>query len=203
MSSTRVRLASLIAAGVLSLTGCADGPDDEDTTPAPTTATPSTSKPAATTEAPADAAETTTARPELSAEEQDEADIEETLLAYVDALNEAYAGKDIEGIYPWSRDAAREQWVTQLMSYEAQGLTFEGGRELAVLEVDVDDDQATVLGCVDYSDTAVFDDDGNEITPEREEGDLILNDFVLEREGSTEYGWVVVQDSSRSEACES
>ena len=40
VSSTRVRLGSLIAAGVLSLSGCAGAPDDKSTTPTPTTAAP-------------------------------------------------------------------------------------------------------------------------------------------------------------------
>ena len=101
MSSTRVRLGSLIAAGVLSLSGCAEGPDDEDTTPASTTAATSTSEPATTTEAPADDVETTTAEPELTEAEQDEADIQETLQGYSAALDQAITGQEsIEAIYP-------------------------------------------------------------------------------------------------------
>jgi hypothetical protein len=202
MSSTRVRLASLVAAGVLSLSGCADGPDDESTTPAPTTAAPSTSEPAATTEAPADDAETTTAEPELSAEEQDQADIEETLVAYSNALDRARIGEDsIEGIYPFSRDTAREQWVTQLMAYEAQGITLTGLSELQVLEISVDGDTAEAKACVDVSQVDAVDANGDSVIAE-ERRDRTLKAFVLERDDSAEVGWYVVEDSNRNEPCD-
>lgn len=202
MSSTRVRLVSLVAAAMLSLTGCADSPDDESTTQVPTTAAPSTSEPAATTEAPADDAETTTAPPELSAEEQDQADIEETLVAYSNALDRARIREDsIEGIYPFSRDTAREQWVTQLMAYEAQGITLTGLSELQLLEISVDGDTAEAEACVDVSPVDAVDANGDSVIAE-ERLDRTLKDFVLERDDSAEVGWYVVEDSNRNEPCD-
>ena len=73
------------------LTGCSDGAPEEPTAPAPSTEAP-TGEPAPTTEAPATDAATTTAEPEPSAEEQDEADIEETLQLYTRALDDAFNG---------------------------------------------------------------------------------------------------------------
>ena len=202
MSSTRVRLASLVAAGMLSLTGCADGPDDESTTPAPTTAAPSTSEPAARTEAPTDDDETTTADPELSAEEQDQADIEETLRAYSAALDQAITGQEsIEGIYPYSRDTAREQWVTQVMAYEAQGITSSGTTELEVLEISVDGDTAEAQACMDVSALEAVDANGDSFISE-DRLDEVLNHFVLERDDSAEVGWYVVEDKNRNEPCD-
>ena len=202
MSSTRVSLASLIAAGMLSLTGCADDPDDGNTTPAPTTAAPSTSEPAATTEAPADDAETTTAQPELSAEEQDQADIEETLVLYTRALDDAFNGDEsVEAIYPFSRDAAREKWVTQVMASEAKGTTSTGLTELEVVEVSLSDDAAVVTACVDVSDVEVMDKSGNSIVPETRL-DRTLKDFALERDDSAQVGWYVVEDTNLNKPCD-
>ena len=71
---------TLVLAAVLVLNGCSDElPEETNPVPAATTETPSPSESDPTTEAPVDDAETTSAPPELSAEEQDEADIEETL----------------------------------------------------------------------------------------------------------------------------
>lgn len=202
MSSTRVRLASLVAAGVLSLSGCADGLDDERTTPAPTTVAPSPPEPGPTSEEPADDVQTTTAPPELSAEEQDQADIVETLLAYGHALDRARIGEDsIEGIYPFSRDTAREQWVTQLMAYEAQGITLTGMSELQVLEISVDGGTAEAKACVDVSQVDAVDANGDSVISE-ERLDRTLKDFVLERDDSAEVGWYVVEDTNRNEPCD-
>lgn len=202
MSSTRVRLGSLIAAGVLSVSGCAEGPDDEDTTPASTTAATSTSEPATTTEAPADDVETTTAEPELTEAEQDEADIQETLQAYSAALDQAITGQEsIEAIYPYSRDTAREQWVTQVMAYEAQGITSSGTTDLEVLEISVDGDTADAQACVDLSDLEAVDANGDSFVAEGRP-DEVLNHFVLERDDSAKVGWYVVEDVNRNEPCD-
>lgn len=202
MSSTQVKLASLVAAGMLSLSGCSDAPDDKSTTPTPTTAAPSSSEPAATTETPADDAETTTAETELSADEQDEADIEETLQAYSAALDQAITGQEsIEAIYPYSRDTAREQWVTQVMAYEAQGITSSGESELEVLEISVDGDTAEAQACMDLSDLEAVDTNGDSVIAEGRP-DEVLNHFVLERDDSAEVGWYVVEDVNRNEPCD-
>lgn len=202
MSNTLVRLVSLAAAGMLTLTGCADGPGDGTTTPAPSTAAPTTAEPVATTEAPVDDAETASAPPELSAEEQDQADVEETLLAYSVALDRARIGEDsIEGIYPFSRDTAREQWVTQLMAYEAQGITLTGMSELQVLEISVDGGTAEATACVDVSQVGAVDANGDSVISE-ERLDRTLKDFLLERDDSAEVGWYVVEDTNRNEPCD-
>ena len=76
MSSTRLGLVGLIAAATLTLAGCTNDPVDE--SPAP---------------------------PKLSAEEQDQADIEETLTLYIRALDDAFNGDaSVEAIYLFSRD---------------------------------------------------------------------------------------------------
>ncbi|WP_299520131.1 hypothetical protein [uncultured Serinicoccus sp.] len=202
MSNTLVRLASLVAAGMLTLTGCSDAPGDGSTTPAPTPAAPTTSEPDPTTGAPADDVQTTTAPPELLAEEQDQADVEETLLAYSDALDRARIGEDsIEGIYPFSRDTAREQWVTQLMAYEAQGITLTGMSKLQVLEISVDGGTAEATACVDVSQVNAVDAKGDSVISE-ERLDRTLKDFLLERDDSAEVGWYVVEDTNRNEPCD-
>lgn len=181
------------------LTGCDGGPSGETTTPGTSTAPTATAEPApATTEA----APTTSAPPTLSAAEQDQADVEATVLAYMAALNGVFQGADIEEIYPWSRGVAREQWVTQTLAYREQGLVLAGETPVEVREVEVNGDHADVLACVDYSGTTVTDADGQDITPERASGGELLADFVLEREDSAEHGWVVVDDVSRSEPCD-
>lgn len=206
MASNRVRLVSLVAAGTLTLTGCADGPGDDSTTPgpttpAPTTPAPTTAEPVATTEAPADDDETTTAPPELSAEEQDQADVEETLLAFDDALVQALTGQEsIEGIYPYSRDTARDQWVTQVMAYDVQGATFSGFTEIEVLEISIEGDTAEAVACRDVSDLEAVDSDGESIITDGRL-DQSLQDFLLERDSSAEFGWYVVSDVSRNEPC--
>lgn len=202
MSSTRVSLVGLVAAGAFALVGCTTDPASESPAPAPTTAAPSTSEPAARTEAPADDAETTTAAPELSAEEQDQADIEETLLAYSAALAQAITGQEsIEAIYPYSRDTAREQWVTQVMAYEAQGITSSGTTELEVLEISVDGDTAEAQACMDVSALEAVDANGDSFISE-DRLDEVLNHFVLERDDSAEVGWYVVEDKNRNEPCD-
>lgn len=202
MTGTRTLPIGLALGSALLLGGCAEESGDETSTPVPTTDAPSTSDPVPSTEAPADDAETTTAPPELSAEEQDEADVEETLRAYNAALGRAVIGEEsIEGIYPFSRDAAREQWLTQVMAYDAQGITFSGLSELEVLEISVDGGTAEALACADVSDVEAVDADGDSyITEDRL--DRTLNDFVLERHESAEFGWYIVEDTNRNEPCE-
>lgn len=202
MSSTRVRLASLVAAGMLTLTGCSDGPGDSSTTPAPSTAAPTTAEPVATTEAPVDDAETASAPPELSAEEQDEADIEETLQLYTVALSDAFNGDaSIEGIYPFSRDAAREKWVTEVMAAKAQELNFSGTMDVEALEVTVGGETAEAVACLDVSAVQAVDADGNSVITE-DRLDRTLQDYVLERDDSAQLGWYVVEDTNRNEPCD-
>ncbi|OLT43947.1 hypothetical protein BJF86_13390 [Serinicoccus sp. CNJ-927] len=195
-TSRAARFVVVAGATVLLLAAC-DGDEGElsgsPTSPAPVTssAPPSTSETAATSETPT-----------LSPAQQDRSDVEATVLAYAEALSQAYAGGDIEGIYPWSRDVARDQWTTQIMAEREQGLTISGLTDVEVREVAVDGDQADVLACVDYSEITVSDAEGQDITPDRETGDLILNDYVLERYDDGEHGWIVVDDTSRSEPCD-
>jgi hypothetical protein len=163
---------------------------------------PSISEPAATTEVPADNAETTTASPELSVEEQEQADIEETLQLYTRALDDAFNGDaSVEGIYPFARGTAREQWVTEVMASEAQGITSSGLTDLEVLEVSVEGDTAEALACADVSDVEAVDEGGESIIAE-DRLDRTLQDFVLERDDSAELGWYVVEDTSRNEPCD-
>ena len=68
LTSTRAIAVGLAVVGTLALTGCTTDPGGETATP--TSEPRATTGPAPTTEAPADNTETTTAPPELSAEEQ-------------------------------------------------------------------------------------------------------------------------------------
>lgn len=202
ISRTSTAAVALVAA--LALTGCNGTTDEPDPTlgTAPTTATPEPDTATATTEPPDDDTETTTAPPELSAEEQDQADIEETLHLYVSALDDARTGEaSIEEIYPYSRDTAREKWVTQVMAYEAQGITIEGNVDLEVVDISVEDDFAEVIACADVSGTDALDENGESIVP-ADRLDRTLNDFTLERDGSAELGWYVTDDVNRNEPCD-
>ena len=183
--------------------GCAHEPVDETSTPTPATEAPSsTTEPVPTTEAPTDEAETTTSEPELSAEEQDQVDIAETLLAFDDALVQALTGQEsIEGIYPYSRDTARDQWVTQVMAYDVQGATFSGVTQIDVLDVSIEGDTAEAVACRDVSDLEAVDSDGQSIITD-ERLDQSLQDFLLERDATAEFGWYVVSDVSRNEPCD-
>ena len=146
--------------------------------------------------------QSSTAPPEFSAEEQDQADIEETLLAYSNALDQARIGEDsIEGIYPFSRDTAREQWVTQLMAYQAQGITLTGMSELQVLKISVDEGTAEATACVDVSQVDAVDANGDSVISD-ERLDRTLKDFLLERDDAAEVGWYVVEDTNRNEPCD-
>jgi hypothetical protein len=189
----------LIVAGAVVLAGCGDdSTNGGEATSSPTQAPePSTSTAAPSTED----EETTTSEPTLSPGEQDKADIEETLHRFTKALNRAYTGEaSIEGIYPYSRDNARDQWITEVMAAEAQGMTLTGEAQLEVLEVSVNGDTAEALACFDASDVEVVDKEGNSITEGRL--DRTLTDYVLERDDSAELGWYVVEDSNRNEPCE-
>lgn len=162
--------------------------------------TPTTSSPSPSASPTSDEAETTTEAPALSADERDKADVEATVLHYTEALSAAYEGEDIERIYPWSRDTAREQWVTQLMAEREQGLVIEGRTSIGVRKVDLNKDQADVLACVDYSQVTVTDKSGQDVTPDRE-SQRWLNLYVLKREESAEYGWIVVGDVDQDKPC--
>lgn len=200
MTYIRTLPTGLALTGLLLAAGCSNA--DENTTPTPTSVTPTTSEPSATTEAPADDEQGTPAPPQLSAEKLDEADIEETLQAYSTALDRAIIGEEsIEGIYPFSRDTAREKWVTQVMAYEAQGITFSGLSELEVLEVSIDGETAEAVACVDVSDVDGVDANGDSFITE-DRLDQTLKDFVLERDESAEAGWYIVEDTNRNEPCD-
>ena len=198
---TRTRRLSAAAAAALLLAGCTitGGTEDPTTTEAaPTTEVATTTVPPATTEAAA-----TSEPPVLSPAEQDQADIEATVVAYLAALDAAYGGAEVEGIYPWSRDTARDKWTTQVMAYREQGLTIEGERQIVDgLDIEVNEDQADVIACLDYSDIVVTDGEGEDATPARDEGQELLSDLVLERAESAEHGWVVVNDTHRNEPCD-
>ena len=201
-TTTRTRLACLGLAAGLALSGCGGGPEE---VPTPTTSsTPSTTAAPTTQEsATDDVVQATTAEPQLSAEEQDQADVEETLKLYTRALDDAFNGEgSIEAIYPFSRDAAREKWVTQVMSDQAQGITSTGLTELEMVEVSVEEDTAEVTACADVSAVDVFDKDGDSILP-ADRLDRTVKEFVLERDASAEVGWYVVQDTNRNEPCDS
>src|SRR5690606_23088318 len=107
----------------------------------------------------------------------------------------------VEGIYPFARDTAREQWVTEVMAAQAQGVTSTGLTELEVLEVTVDGDTAEAVACADVSAVEAVDEDGDSVIDE-DRVDRTLQDFVLERDDSAEVGWYVVEDTSRNEPCD-
>lgn len=196
--------AAMTVMGALSLAGCQGDPEDGTATPAPTASeVAAMTEPAVTTDTlPADDAETTTAAPELSAEEQDQADVEEAVQAYSAALDQAMIGEgSIEVIYPFSRDAAREKWVTQVMAYEAQGIVFSGRSELEMLTVSVDGGVAEATACVDVSDVEAVDKNGDSFITE-DRLDQTFKEFVLERDDSAEFGWYIVEDTNRNEPCD-
>ncbi|WP_425943482.1 hypothetical protein [Ornithinimicrobium sp. W1665] len=188
---------------VMVLNACSDEPLEETTSaPVPTTETPSPSESDPTTEAPGDDAETTSAPPELSVEEQDEANIEETLQLYTVALSDAFNGDEsIEGIYPFSRDAAREKWVTEVMAAQAQELSFSGTMDVEALEVTAGGKTAEAVACLDVSAVQAVDEDGNSVITE-DRLDRTLQDYVLERDDSAQLGWYVVEDTNRNEPCD-
>lgn len=202
MTKRRMCVATtLTAVGVLSLAGCQSDPGDDTAAPAPTTQAAPT-HPASRTEAPStDDATGTTSPPTLSAEEQDQADIEETLLMYTRALNEALIGEaSVEEIYPLSRDTAREQWITEVMAAQAQGVSFSGSMQVDVLEVSVDGGTATATACLDVSAVEAVDRDGGSVLAENRL-DRTVQDYVLERDGSAQLGWYIVDDTNRNEPC--
>ena len=200
LTSTRAIAVGLAVVGTLALTGCTTDPGGEAATP--TSEPRATMGPAPTTEAPADNTETTTAPPELSAEEQDRADIAETLQLYTRSVNEAFNGDaSVEAFYPFARDTAREQWVTEVMAAEAQGITSTGVTDLEVLEVSVNGDSAEVVACADVSAVEAVDENGDSIIAQ-DRLERTLKDYGLERDDSAELGWYVVDDTNRNEPCE-
>lgn len=197
LTSTRAIAVGLAVVGTLALTGCTTDPGGETATP--TSEPRATTGPAPTTEAPADK---TTAPPELSAEEQDRADIAETLQLYTRVLDEAFNGDaSVEALYPFARDTAREQWVTEVMAAEAQGITSTGVTDLEVLEVSVNGDSAEAVACADVSAVEAVDENGDSIIAE-DRLERTIQDYVLERDDSAELGWYVVDDTNRNEPCE-
>lgn len=200
LTSTRAIAVGLAVVGTLALAGCATDPGGETATP--TSEPRATTGPAPTTEALADNTDTKTAPPELSAEEQDRADIAETLQLYTRALDEAFNGDaSVEAFYPFARDTAREQWVTEVMAAEAQGITSTGVTDLEVLEVSVNGDSAEAVACADVSAVEGVDENGDSIIAE-DRLERTIQDYVLERDDSAELGWYVVDDTNRNEPCE-
>ncbi len=174
------RAAVVVAVGAMVLAGCSEGEELE--APARTTVAPPTEDAPATTEPSTEAAVTSSSAPTLSAREQDEADVEETLLRYTRALNDSFNGDaSVEDIYPCSRDTAREQCVTEVMAAEAQGITFSGLTKLEDLEVSVDGDTAEAVACADVSAVEAVDQNGDSILAEDRRGQT-LKDYVLERD---------------------
>lgn len=196
---SRTRTFTVVAISLAAvLAGCSEGTTDTEPTLA---AEPTTTTSEPTTVEPADDSETETSA-ELSPEQQDQANIEQTLQLYTRTLDEAFNGDEsIEGIYPYSRDTAREQWVTQVMADEAQGITSSGLTELELLDIDVNENTAEVRACADVSAVEVFDENGDSYLAE-DRLDRTLKDFVLERDDSAELGWYVVDDTNRNEPCD-
>ncbi len=204
MTMTRGRTATaaaMLAALVLSACNGDNGGEDP-TTPDPTPTTTTAPTDTTPTTAPPDDTTTTSEEPTLSEEEQDEADATAALQAYRTALDAAMTGDaSIERIYPYATGTAREQWITQLMSYDAQGLTITGETQLDVVDVSVDGDTAEVVACVDVSDTDVVDEDGSSVVPEDRLA-RTLTDYVLERNDDAQLGWLVTEDINRDEPCD-
>lgn len=201
MAGTRSLAVGMTVAAVLTLSACS-GDDETQEATTPTTMDPTVSEVAATTSPPGDDTQTTAAVPELSADEQDQADIEETLQAFNAALASAANGDEsIEAIYPFSRDMAREQWVTQVLAYEAQGISFSGLPRMDVLEVSIDENTSEAVVCADVSAVEAVDENGESIISENRLNRSI-QDFVLERDDSAELGWFVVEDLNRNEPCD-
>lgn len=198
--SQALPISSALACALV-LGNCSDQSGDETTTPAQTNVT-RTSEPVVTSETSDDVEQTTTASPELSAEEQDEADIDETLRLYTDALSAAFNGDaSVEGIYPFSRDTARDKWVTEVMAAEAQGFAFSGLMRVDIIEVNISGDTAEAVGCLDVSGIEAVDENGKSILAE-ERLDRTVQDYVLERDDSAQAGWYVVEDTNRNEPCD-
>ncbi|MFK5584340.1 hypothetical protein [Serinicoccus sp. LYQ131] len=186
---------------VLTLPACSGDAETQDAT-TPTTMDPAVSEVTTTATAPVDDTQTTTAKPDLSAEEQDQADIEETLQAFNAALASAANGDEsIEAIYPFSRDMAREQWVTQVLAYEAQGISFSGLPSMEVLEVSVEGNTSEAVVCADVSAVEAVDENGESVVSENRLNRSLQN-FILERDDSAELGWFVVEDLNRNEPCD-
>lgn len=201
MAGTRSLAVGMTVAAVLTLPACSGDAETQDAT-TPTTMDPSVSEVTTTTTAPVDNTQTTTAEPDLSAEEQDRADIEETLQLYTAALDAAFNGEaSVETIYPFSRETARDQWVTEVMAAEAQGHTSTGMTDLRVVEVSIGGAVAEAVACADVSAVEAVDENGESLISE-DRLDRTLQDFVLERDDSAELGWYVVDDTNRNEPCD-
>lgn len=202
--TTRTTTAFLVVAVSLVLTACDGGSTEPAATtiPAPATSEAATADPIPTTAAPADDIAETTTEPALSEAEQDELDIATTLEKYEAARMAAMRGDaSIEEIYPYASGTAREQWVTQLMSYEAQELTITGETTLEVGDVSVDGDSAEVVACLDVSTFDALDESGESIVAE-DRLDQTSVDYVLERADSAEHGWLLTEDVNRDEPCD-
>lgn len=193
-----VAMTALLAAATLGACTDTDGGDPGTATITATAVTQAPTEEATATSSPTrtpDPVAVTTEAPD------DELAIQKTVEGYFEALDEAYEGGDIEGIYPWSRGKAREQWVTQLISYREQELTFTADRSVEFVGSPViEGDGADLSACLDYSQATMTNAAGEDVTPNRP-SDRLVHNLVLEREDQTEYGWIVVDDVSKSEPC--
>lgn len=210
MRATRdlMRAATLLA--VAGLAGACGGNGGDPTPTIPTltssdVATTSIPSEVVTATAPPPSSTTATTAPAtttaVAAEGQDEADAADTLLAYQGTLDAVGRLEEpVEALYPWAVGTAREQWVTQLMFDREQGLTVVGETTLEVVEVTIDGDQATIVACADVSGLDVLDAQSESIvTDDRLPQTLV--DYVLERSDAGEHGWLVADDTTRSEPC--
>ena len=189
---------ALLATATLS--ACTD-PDSGEPGTATITAKAVTQTPTGNDAATSSSTRTTDAVAVTTEAPDDELAIQRTVAGYFRALDHAYEGGDVEGIYPWSRGKAREQWVTQLISYREQELRFTVNRAVEFIGSPViEGDGADLSACLDYSQATMTNAAGEDVTPDRP-SDRLVHKLVLEREDETEYGWIVVDDVSRSEPC--
>lgn len=195
--STRRGCYGVMLAAVVAIAACTDGEDE----PTPTIPTPSESTASLTSTVTTDAAPSTTTRTPSPAE-QDEAEAIATLKSFNAALDAASRGEEsIEVIYPWAVGTAREQWATQYLVYREQGWTITGDTTVEVTDIDVEGDQASIVACADVSQVEVVDENGESVLAD-DRLPQTLNDYVLERSQSAEFGWLVVEDVNRDEPCE-
>lgn len=194
---TRRGCYGVMLAAVVAIAACTDGEDE----PTPTIPTPSESTASPTSTVTTDAAPSTTTRTP-SPGEQDEAEAIATLKSFNAALDAASRGEEsIEVIYPWAVRTAREQWATQYLVYREQGWTITGDTTVEVIDIDVEGDQASIVACADVSQVEVVDENGESVLAD-DRLPQTLNDYLLERSESAEFGWLVVEDVNRDEPCE-
>lgn len=209
---TRGRKATATAAmlaAALVLSACGGDNDDEDPTtldPAPTTTSAPPPDDTTVTTEPPDDTTATTEEPTLSPEEQDEADVEATVVTYYEEVFLEVFGEteaSLEETYPLLVPPARDD-VIDLVRYDrAQGWTTVGTQSVTVDGVSIDDGQATAAACLDVSELDVLDDAGESVVePSRIEQQLI--ELVLVRDDEQQrsaYGWRISEIRPSGETC--